>query len=122
MQVKNAVNSNHEAEVSVLQPVAHVDRTVLLGPALVERCESFPNVISDDGCSALSAFLETPASLRLVRVNIIEEVSLEDGVVSFEVCLLDFVLNISEVAVEGQVEALTGFKAHESFVSLHFVL
>ena len=65
--------------------------------------------------------LECPATLGQVGVHLIEEVSLEDGIVSLKVLLFGLVLHVSEVRVVGEVEALVWGKASESFVSLHFV-
>jgi hypothetical protein len=82
---------------------------------------SLPNIISNESHSARVVFLECPAALGQVGVHLIEEISLEDSIVSLQVLLLSSVLHISKVRVASKVEAVACGQASESFVSLNFV-
>ena len=87
----------------------------------MERSVSFPNIISDESHSARVVFLECPAALWLITVNLIEEVSLEYGIVGLQIFLLGLVLDVSEMGVVGEIEAFACLKASESFIPLNLV-
>ena len=68
-------------KVGVHKSFTDVNAAETLRVALMVGGVSVPDVVSNDGALATAVLLNTPDSNRLVTIEIVEEVALEDSIV-----------------------------------------
>lgn len=68
-------------KVGVHKSFTNVNAAETFRVAFVVSCVSVPDVVSNDGAHATAVLLNTPDSNRLVTIEIVEEVALEDSIV-----------------------------------------
>ena len=79
---KVANQSQHEADVAVLQSISTVNAAEISCGSSVIGGESSPDVIPDDGHLSSGILLDAPHAVWLVAVDLIEEVWLENCIIS----------------------------------------
>ena len=73
----------------------------------------------DDGLGSVE--VKSPGALGLVIGDWVEEVSVENGVITLDLVLLLFVLHVAEVVVLRYIERLFLLEALKCFVTAHLV-
>lgn len=116
-----ALLSQLEDEVHVLCAVANVNSTEVAATSLMVGSVARPDVVSDDGHLAARVFLDAPHSRGKVLAHLIQEVWLENSVVSQQQLFLLIRLHIPEVRVGLKGEAFVARQSSESYISLNFV-
>ena len=114
--------SQHEAQILVFNSVPDVDSSVFAGVSLMPGSKSFPDVVSDNGRLLRLRLLERPASSGQVSRNLVQEGSVENGIVGLQLLLFAFILDVSKMTILFEVEAICTVKTNESFVPLNFML
>ena len=91
------MRSHLEAKVDVFYAVSDVNATILAGAALVVSSEACPQIVSNDGDFVRRVWLNSPAAHGDVCRDLVEEVRLENSIISQQCLLLLCVLAISKV-------------------------
>ena len=88
----------------------------------MEGGKALPDIISQYGHHLASIFLEGPASVGQVAVNVVQEGLVKDCIFVFKLGSLVLLLDISEVTVVFDIKGLLHAQPNESFIPLHFML
>lgn len=94
---------------------------MFLSAHLVECSISLPDVVANNSSLATTIFLERPASIGFVSDDLVQEVTLENGVVGFQPILFGLILHVSEVGIILEVESLRFWETFERLVPGDFV-
>ena len=83
--------------------------------------EASPDVIPDNGHLSSSVLLDAPHAHWLVAADLIQEVGLENGIVSKQKFFLLSALDVSEMRVVCEREATVRGQATEGDITLNFM-
>ena len=95
---------------------------MLLSVFLMERSVTLPDIISNNGHFPGVVFLQGPASFGLIMDNVVEEISLEYGVICFKTFFLGWVLHISKVRIKLKFETFMIWQTNEGFILVNLML
>jgi len=111
---------HNETSVKVFETIANVDASMVLAVNLMVCCVTLPHIVSNEGEPWVD-FLERPAALWKVARDTVQEITLKDGIVSFQLIFLKFLLNISKMRVVPKIKCLSWWQSLESFITLNFM-
>mmetsp|Transcript_1445 Transcript_1445/g.2089 ORF Transcript_1445/g.2089 Transcript_1445/m.2089 type:complete len:228 (-) Transcript_1445:260-943(-) len=113
--------SHLEAEIDVLDTVAYVDATEVATSRLVIGSEASPEVVSNNSHLVGGVWLDAPAAHGQISGDLVEEVRLENCVVSEQSSLLCLILHVSEVRIVREAESSVAVETTEGHIPLNFV-